>query len=114
MILGGLTSSQNWDLAVLTLGPLFLSIMLVGVRAIVTARANKNARLTARMGQGGWDFSSSFATNIGIIGSVLTVILTSGAIPNSPKILPANAYGGLSLLRCDCTCCTSAIQWNCR
>jgi hypothetical protein len=52
------------------------------------------------MGQGQWDFSQSFATNIAVIGSVLTLILSTNAIAPgtlTSDILPSGAYGGLGI-----------------
>jgi hypothetical protein len=49
------------------------------------------------MGQGQWDFSQSFGTNIAVIGSVLTLVLTSAVLPSTTNILPNSAYGGLAV-----------------
>ena len=55
--------------------------------------------LHSRMGQGSWDFSQSFATNIAVIGSVLALILNSGAayLLGGTGILPRGAYAGLGI-----------------
>lgn len=116
-----LTSDQNLDLIGLTLGTLVVCLVFVIIRAAITLRTpeantegakaeDANAegadakesragkiKLTSRMGQGQWDFSQSFATNIAIIGSVLTLILTSGAVPSTTNVLPFNTYSGLAV-----------------
>jgi hypothetical protein len=96
-----LTSAQNWYLILLTLGSLVVCAAFIAIRALITLNEaslkKKGIKLGSRMGQGTWDFSQSFATNIAIIGSVLTLVLTSGALPSTTSILPGSAYGGLAL-----------------
>lgn len=96
-----LTSSQNWDLICLTFGSLIACAIFTAWRAnrTLSKQDNKDAgiKLSSRMGQGQWDFSQSFATNIAIIGSLLTLVLTSNALPAATKILPNDAYGGLAV-----------------
>jgi hypothetical protein len=101
MTAASLTPAQNWYLAGLTLGSLLACLIFMIVCATRTLnepdiKAEKIS-LNSRMGQGQWDFSQSFATNIAIIGSVLTLVLTSGAIPGTTSILPNSAYGGLAV-----------------
>jgi hypothetical protein len=96
-----LTSAQNWYLILLTLVSLVACLVFVAIRAGTTLNEPslkaKGISLRSRMGQGSWDFSQSFATNIAIIGSVLTLVLTSGALPSTTSILPSSAYGGLAV-----------------
>jgi hypothetical protein len=101
MSAASLTSAQNWYLAGLTLGALLVCLIFMIVRARRTLKEPnikaEGVTLKSRMGQGQWDFSQSFATNIAIIGSVLTLVLTSGAVPSATNILPSSAYGGLAV-----------------
>lgn len=96
-----LTTSQDWDLIGLTFGTLLACLLFVAIRARATLVAQdikkQNVKLTSRMGQGQWDFSQSFATNIAVIGSVLTLVLTSAVLPSTTDILPNSAYGGLAV-----------------
>jgi len=96
-----LTSAQNWYLILLTLGSLAACAIFMAIRAGTTLNEPslkaKEITLRSRMGQGTWDFSQSFATNIAVIGSVLTIVLTSGALPSTTSILPNSAYGGLAV-----------------
>jgi hypothetical protein len=96
-----LTSAQNWYLIGLTLGSLAACLIFMMVRARRTfddpAIKAQGIKLNSRMGQVGWDFSASFATNVAIIGSVFTIVLTSGAVPSTTTILPSTAYSGLAV-----------------
>jgi len=103
-----LTSAQNWYLIGLTAGSLVLCAVFTAVRAgtlgllqVKTGNEPAAGQMTlgSRMGQGQWDFSQSFATNIAVIGSVLTLILNSNAAPGigSTEILPSGAYAGLGI-----------------
>src|SRR3974390_2708834 len=83
---GGLTPAQNWYLIAITAGSLLACIVFTVVRAgTYGVRFEKKGaqapahRITtrSRMGQGQWDFSQSFATNIALVGSVLTLIPSS-------------------------------------
>lgn len=101
--MAALTSAQNWYLILLTLGSFFVCAVFTAIRARTTLNKpslkieDNGISLGSRMGQGGWDFSQSFATNIAIIGSILTLVLTSGALPSTTSILPSSAYGGLAV-----------------
>ena len=107
-----LTSAQNGYLVGLTAGSLVLcaafTLIRAGTLGLLPVKAGKQATgqnavgqmtLKSRMGQGQWDFSQSFATNIAVIGSVLTLILnsTTAQIPTRGEILPSNTYGGLGI-----------------
>ena len=107
-----LTSAQNWYLMGLTAGSLVVSFTFTLARAgtlgllpikIGNHAAGQNTAhqmaLGSRMGQGQWDFSQSFATNIAVIGSALTLILNSNAAPSTARsdILPSSAYSGLGV-----------------
>jgi hypothetical protein len=107
------TSAQNWYLIGLTAGSLVVCFTFSLVRAGTLGllpikggkqRAGQNTAqqmtLGSRMGQGQWDFSQSFATNIAVIGSVLTLILNTNAVAPgtlTSDILPSGAYGGLGV-----------------
>ena len=98
MMTATLTSSQNLDLLAITFGSLAVTLAFIVACARRTLATMGTVQLTSRMGQGSWDFSQSFATNVAVIGSVLSVILTSGALPSSDtKILPVGAYAGLGI-----------------
>ena len=104
----GLTSAQNWYLIAITAGSLVVCVVFTAVRAgalglrVRPREAQGSAQpmtLHSRMGQGSWDFSQSFATNIAVIGSVLALILNSGAayLLGGTGILPRGAYAGLGI-----------------
>lgn len=101
MIADPLSSSQDWDLIGLTFGSLLACLLFVAMSARATLTEpdikKEKIKLTSRMGQGQWDFSTSFATNIAIIGSVLALVLSSGILPTPTNILPDTAYGGLAV-----------------
>lgn len=99
-----LTSTQKLDLTALTVLSLFACLIFVVLRGAMTlTRADvRNAKINLRsqLGQANWDFTQNFATNTGVIGSALTLLLTSGALPTGPqatKILPTNTYAGLAV-----------------
>ena len=104
---GGLTSAQNWYLIAITAGSLLACVIFTIVRAgTYGVRFGKQGaqasahRITtrSRMGQGQWDFSQSFATNIALLGSVLTLILNSSlTFVLGGGILPNHAYAGLGI-----------------
>jgi hypothetical protein len=109
---GDLTPAQNWYLIAITAGSLLVCFVFTVVRARkfgVHIRLKKEAQapatqltLRSRMGQGQWDFSQSFATNIAVIGSVLTLILNTSIISPTPilgstGILPGGTYAGLGI-----------------
>lgn len=97
MIAAALTSRQNLYVIALTFGSLVVALIFVTLRALGTLNANEAIHLGSRMGQGQWDFTQSFATNITVIGSVLTLILASSSLPASTKVLPSATYGGLAV-----------------
>jgi hypothetical protein len=98
-----LSSAQQFDLTALTLFSLAACVLFIATRCIVTfTRADvRNAQIKFRsqLGEIGWDFTQNFATSTGVIGSVLTLILASGALPSRQPthILPAGAYAGLAV-----------------
>lgn len=96
-----LSSSQQWDLTALTLFSLAGCLLFVVARAVRTlTRPDVKAakiRLRSQLGQIGWDFTQNFATSAGVIGSVLTLILTTGALPAPTHILPNGTYAGLAV-----------------
>ena len=104
---GGLTPAQNWYLIAITAGSLLACVIFTAVRAGTygVRFGNKDAQASAhrittssRMGQGQWDFSQSFATNIALLGSVLTLILNSSlTYVLGGGILPNHAYAGLGI-----------------
>jgi hypothetical protein len=104
---GGLTPAQNWYLIAITAGSLLACVVFTVVRAgTFGVRFGKKGvqdpahRMTtrSRMGQGQWDFSQSFATNIALVGSVLTLILNSSlTYVLGGGILPNHAYAGLGI-----------------
>jgi hypothetical protein len=109
---GDLTPAQNWYLIAITGGSLLACFVFtivrartygipIGPRKGVEAPATQ-VTLRSRMGQGQWDFSQSFATNIAVIGSVLSLILNTSVISPTPVlgstgILPGGAYAGLGI-----------------
>ena len=96
-----LSSAQQWDLTALTMFSLAACALFVVVRAIRTLTRTdvKDAqiKLRSQLGQIGWDFTQNFATSTGVIGSVLTLILTTGALPTPTHILPNGTYAGLAV-----------------
>jgi hypothetical protein len=96
-----LSSAQQWDLTALTMGSLAACALFVAVRGrrTLTHPDVKAAqiKLGSHLGQMGWDFTQNFATSTGIIGSVLTLILTTGALPTPTHILPNATYAGLAI-----------------
>jgi len=68
-----LNSSKTVAVAGLTFGSMLLSVLFVGACGMRTLEA-EHINANGRMGQANWDFSQSFATNVTIIGSVLTAI----------------------------------------
>ena len=99
MIGAALTSAQNWELVALTFGTLAVTAVFTALGGTRTLSAHQ-IHLNSRMGQLTWDFTQSFATNIALVGSVLTVILTSNVLPSDPSettILPSGAYAGLGV-----------------
>jgi hypothetical protein len=97
LVTAALTSGQNWGLAGLTVGSLILSVGFIATCGWHTGKTVHIDR-KSRMGQASWDFSQSFATNITIIGSVLTAIVTSNALPADTHIFAANTYSGLAIV----------------
>ena len=105
---GGLTPAQNWYLIAITAGSLLVCFVFTVVRARtfgIPIGPKRGAQapaaqvtLRSRMGQGQWDFSQSFATNIALLGSVLTLILSSSlTFVLGGGILPNHAYAGLGI-----------------
>jgi hypothetical protein len=98
-----LSSAQRFDLTALTLFSLAACVLFIAVRCVVTfTRADvrkAEIKFRSQLGQIGWDFTQNFATSTGVIGSVLTLILASGALPSQKptRILPAGAYAGLAV-----------------
>jgi hypothetical protein len=96
-----MSSAQQFDLTALTTFSLAACFLFIVARCIVTfTRADvrkAQIRFRSQLGQIGWDFSQNFATSTGIIGSVLTLILSIGALPKTTSILPASAYAGLAV-----------------
>jgi hypothetical protein len=98
-----LSSAQQFYLTALTMFSLAACFLFILVRVVVTlTRADvKQAEigLRSQLGQIGWDFTQNFATSTGVIGSVLTLILASGALPSRTPthILPAGTYAGLAV-----------------
>jgi hypothetical protein len=96
-----LSSAQQWDLTALTMLSLATCALFVVVRGIRTlTRPDVKAaqiKLRSQLGQMGWDFTQNFATSTGVIGSVLTLILTNGALPTPTRILPNGTYAGLAV-----------------
>jgi hypothetical protein len=105
--IAALTPAQNWYLIAITAGSLLACVIFTVVRAgtygVRFGREGVQApaqRVTtrSRMGQGQWDFSQSFATNIALLGSVLSLILNSGiGFVLGGGILPNDAYAGLGI-----------------
>jgi len=98
-----LSPSQHFDLTALTMFSLAACFLFIVARCLVTlTRADvRQAKigLHSQLGQIGWDFTQNFATSTGVIGSVLTLILASGALPSRTPthILPAGTYAGLAV-----------------
>lgn len=98
-----LSSGQQFDLTALTLFSLAACVLFIATRCVVTfTRADvrkAEIKFRSQLGQIGWDFTQNFATSTGVIGSVLTLILASGALPSREPthILPAGAYAGLAV-----------------
>lgn len=69
-----------------------LAVLVVTIRA-----ASGGVDLSASMGPLDWDFSKSWASNIGLTGSVLTALL-AGKVVASPVYLTDAAYSLLSVL----------------
>lgn len=98
-----LSSAQQFDLTALTVFSLVACFLFIVARCIVTFRhpdvRKAGIRFRSQLGQIGWDFTQNFATSTGVIGSVLTLILASGALPSRTptRILPAGSYAGLAV-----------------
>ncbi len=98
-----LDSAQQFDLTALTVFTLAACLLFLSARCAVTfTRADvrkASIHFRSQLGEIGWDYTQSFATSTGVIGSVLTLILTSGALPaKAPThILPPGAYAGLAV-----------------
>jgi hypothetical protein len=107
VIVAALTSTQSNEIYGLIFGSLVLAALVVLQIASSTIQNSpapdrahpKGAKITwkSEMGQGQWEFSSSYATNVAVLGSVLTTILASTALPSTTKILPSDAYGALGV-----------------
>lgn len=98
-----LNSAQQFDLTALTIFSLAACFIFITVRCIVTFTRpdvrKAGIKFRSQLGEIGWDFTQNFATSTGVIGSVLTLILASGALPTrtATHILPAGAYAGLAV-----------------
>lgn len=98
-----LNSAQRLDLTAMTVFSLVACFLFIVARCIVTFRhpdiRKAGIRFRSQLGQIGWDFTQNFATSTGVIGSVLTLILASGALPSRTpaRILPAGTYAGLAV-----------------
>jgi hypothetical protein len=98
-----LSSDQQFYLTALTMFSLAACFLFIVARCLVTfTRADvRQAKigLRSQLGQIGWDFTQNFATSTGVVGSVLTLILASGALPSRTPthILPAGTYAGLAV-----------------
>lgn len=96
-----MSSAQQFDLTALTTFSLASCFLFIVARCIVTFTRGDvrkaQIRFRSQLGQIGWDFTQNFATSTGIIGSVLTLILSLGALPKTTSILPAGAYAGLAV-----------------
>ncbi len=85
-------------MAIIALVPLVVAVLLVaGCGNSVLKKLDNNIKLDSPIGHAGWDFSTSFATNVTVIGSVLGVILSAQILPSKTKILPSSSFAVLSV-----------------
>jgi len=79
----------------------FISLVIAGVfvaiRWLVPWDATR-ADLMKRMGQPGWDFTASWASNFTVVGAVLGTILGAGVLPDQTHLFPKGSYAALNLL----------------
>jgi hypothetical protein len=54
--------------------------------------------LRERMGPTGYDFSTSWASTITVVGALLGTLLSSGFLPKATRLLPTETYAALSIL----------------
>ena len=84
----------QWALYLLIFGP------AVGAGVFVTARwllpTPGPCTLTSRLGPADWSFSTSWASNITVVGALLGTILSAGVLPDATKVSKAT-YAGLNL-----------------
>jgi hypothetical protein len=84
--------------------PAFFFLILPGFAAalvIVTiaySRRRQSARFSTPMGPPQWDFKATWASNITVVGSVLTSLLAFSALPNETGHLSRSAYMAMGLL----------------
>ena len=74
--------------------------LIVGVSlALVRAWAvpDIRRRWSLPIGNIGWNFSDSWATNLTTIGAILGTVASAGLLPDEPMLLGKEAYAGLNL-----------------
>jgi hypothetical protein len=81
------------DLALLVAGGISVS-MTTGV-AVYLLRLDKD-QLTRHMGPTSWDFTKSWASNLTIIGSLVSTLLVAGALPEKTHHLSKQQFGRLN------------------
>jgi len=77
------------------------AVLASGVLAcvfLVTFLAYFSKELSLPMGTSQWSFSSSAATNLTVVGSLLGTALVSSALPDSPHYMTKQTYVVLSIL----------------
>ncbi len=99
--LGPSKGPPSW-LYYLIFAPLGFAALLVTVRwnAWKSKRREEHERLFhlgSRMGPANWDFSTSWASNLTVVGALLGTILSAGALPDETAVSKAT-YAGLNLL----------------
>ena len=88
-------SGSSW----IVIGSLLLALGLVTFRALWMSKSIEEFDLQWRMGPGGWDYSSAWASTLTLVGAFFGAILVpSGAVPEGTHYLPRDAYSTLSVL----------------
>jgi hypothetical protein len=79
-------------------GEMILLACLIGGSFLVACLWRFRHELMAPMGASQWSFSSSAATNLTLVGSLLGMVLVSSSIPDFPRQMSKQSFVILSLL----------------
>lgn len=71
---------------------------LVAVIFLVACAIWFRKHLSATMGAPRWDFNSSWATNVTVVGGILTLLLSSGLLPEYPHYMSKQSYTFLGVI----------------
>ncbi len=81
---------NSWYLVEAMIGSLGLAVLICIICALTVS--TQGHKLTDRMGQASWDFSTSWASNITAFGAAFIFLLSLSAFPDKPFFAPRSEY----------------------